>query len=295
MSTATVPHAEPLHKSSLLDLLDRPIAFHRCFVDLTGSVAAALMLSQAVYWTRIKRREKPESDGWFYKTQAEWEEETALKRHDQERARKALRDTTFWCEDRRGLPAKLYFSVDLEALERALRQLPAPRPLRGKNPQQNHQSAGSKQTRVSPPSTQDREDATDQNAKSPQPITETSPETMVSETTPDISSNVEANVAKDRVNISWPLRLNDQQQDLVKELERQLDTHSRGAFCRIVSDRGLGEDVAYRLFREAMEVEDAGQIKTSISQYFMNACQREAQRQGIDLGFKRAREEDPRC
>ena len=35
---------------NILDLLDRPIAYHRIFARLTGSVHAALMLSQAVYW-----------------------------------------------------------------------------------------------------------------------------------------------------------------------------------------------------------------------------------------------------
>ena len=39
-------HWSPL---AILNTLDRPIAFHRCFVTLTGSVTVALMLSQAVY------------------------------------------------------------------------------------------------------------------------------------------------------------------------------------------------------------------------------------------------------
>lgn len=33
----------------LLDFIDRPIAFRRALVDLTGSVQSALMLSQAIY------------------------------------------------------------------------------------------------------------------------------------------------------------------------------------------------------------------------------------------------------
>jgi len=36
-------------------------------------------------------------------------------------------------------------------------------------------------------------------------------------------------------------------------LENQFDTHSRGAFCRIVSDDGLGEEIAARLLRETLE------------------------------------------
>ena len=33
----------------MIELLDRPIAFQRIFVNLTGSINAALFLSQAVY------------------------------------------------------------------------------------------------------------------------------------------------------------------------------------------------------------------------------------------------------
>ena len=56
---------------SIARLLDRPIAYHRCLVTLTGSVTGAVMLSQAIYWQN-------RCNGDFYKTQAEWEEETGL-------------------------------------------------------------------------------------------------------------------------------------------------------------------------------------------------------------------------
>jgi hypothetical protein len=119
MSTPSVRHPEPQMQvvpSRLLDLLDRPIAFHRIFVTLTGSVLAAVMLSQAFYWSR--RTKHP--GGWFYKTQEEWEEETGLTRGEQEAARKRLRITGFWAEERRGIPARLYFRVDLDMLAEQL-------------------------------------------------------------------------------------------------------------------------------------------------------------------------------
>lgn len=34
----------------IIYLLDRLIAFHRCFIDLTGSITAVLLLSQAFDW-----------------------------------------------------------------------------------------------------------------------------------------------------------------------------------------------------------------------------------------------------
>ncbi len=102
-----------------INFLDRPIAFHRPFVTITGSVTAALFLSQAIYWAK---RCKAHEDGcfWFYKTQADWEEETGLTRYEQEGARKALRNLGVLKEKRIGLPAKLYFCIDLAALEAAL-------------------------------------------------------------------------------------------------------------------------------------------------------------------------------
>jgi hypothetical protein len=61
-------------------IFDRPIAFQRPFVELTGSVTAALFLSQAYYWSSRTTLQ----DGWFYKTREEWEEETGLTRYELE-------------------------------------------------------------------------------------------------------------------------------------------------------------------------------------------------------------------
>ncbi len=102
------------------DTLDRPIAFHPVFVDLTGSVTAGLLLSQAVYWTK-----RVPAGEWFYKTIKQWEEETRLSRHEQESARKILRQFSFWHEERRGVPAQMYFRVDIPALYNELLSLKA--------------------------------------------------------------------------------------------------------------------------------------------------------------------------
>lgn len=101
----------------LRGILDRPIAFHRCFVTLTGSIKAGLMLSQAVYW------QLRNDDGWWFQSQDKWEDETGLTRTEQECARKRLRELGFWSEDHRGIPCKLYFKVDIDALEDALDNL----------------------------------------------------------------------------------------------------------------------------------------------------------------------------
>ena len=102
---------------NLLELLDRPIAFHRVFARLAGSVHAGILLSQAVYWSG--RTSDPA--GWFYKTQAEWEEETCLTRREQETARGLLRrlmhqNASLWREERRGVPARMFYQVNFEVL-----------------------------------------------------------------------------------------------------------------------------------------------------------------------------------
>ncbi len=109
------------------DLLDRPIAFHRVFVRLTGSVTAAVMLSQALYWSKRTK----DAEGWFWKTREEWEAETGLTRREQETARRALRMASapvcaFWQEEERGMPSRLWYKVDSALLMEALSLLESP-------------------------------------------------------------------------------------------------------------------------------------------------------------------------
>ena len=101
----------------IIDLLDRPIAYHRCFVTLTGSVTAAVLLSQAVYWSR---RTGEGNEGWFWKMSSDWEEETGLSRREQDTARGILRGLGFWEEEKRGIPPRLWFRLNLEQLEQLL-------------------------------------------------------------------------------------------------------------------------------------------------------------------------------
>ena len=106
---------------SIRNVLSRPIAFHRCFVEISGSVTAARMLSQALYWQRVKRL-----DGWWWKTMEDWAEETGLSRKEQESARRKLRSANLLVEVRRGIPAKLYYQVNLAVLEQRLKSIPEP-------------------------------------------------------------------------------------------------------------------------------------------------------------------------
>lgn len=107
---------------NLLKLLDRPITFHRCFVDITGSINAALMLSNAVYWTN---KLPPERDGWFHKTKEEWTEETGLTIREQDTARQRLVELQLLETRRAGLPnagcvSVLWLRVNVDAMTAAL-------------------------------------------------------------------------------------------------------------------------------------------------------------------------------
>lgn len=97
-------------------ILDRPISYHRIFAKLTGDVQAGVFLSQAYYWS--SRGSDPE--GWFYKIQSEWEEETCLTRKQQENARKRLLQFDFWEEKKQDIPAKLYYRLDRPKLYQAI-------------------------------------------------------------------------------------------------------------------------------------------------------------------------------
>lgn len=101
---------------SIEGLLDRPIAFQRVFVSLGAGVTGALLLSQAVYWSRRSTLR----GGWFYKTREEWEEETGLTRREQEGARKKLRDLGVLEEKKQGIPCKTYYRINTERLQTCL-------------------------------------------------------------------------------------------------------------------------------------------------------------------------------
>ena len=109
----------PITETLLLDVFDIPVSFHRCLVPVTGSVTAALMLSQAIWSSQAC---KPEADGWFVKSREEWEDETGLSRWEQETARRVLRDGGFLEERRVGMPAKLWFRVCPDQILRALQR-----------------------------------------------------------------------------------------------------------------------------------------------------------------------------
>ena len=103
--------------------------FHRCLVPVTGSVTAALMLSQAI---RDTEDLDPLAGGWFSKSQEQWAEATGLSRWEQETARRALRQAGLIEERRIGMPARLWYRVCegpvFDALQRQAERFAGGRP-----------------------------------------------------------------------------------------------------------------------------------------------------------------------
>jgi hypothetical protein len=99
------------NQSGKVDYLD----FQNRCVARVGP-AAAIFLRQLLYWTGKQH----DPAGWIFKTRAEMEQETGLSRKQQEKARKILGKRGVLKEDKRGLPRRLWYWVDLEALLRIM-------------------------------------------------------------------------------------------------------------------------------------------------------------------------------
>jgi hypothetical protein len=101
-------------------LTDRPIAYHPILARAVGSVTAGVLLAQLLYWT--PRSLDPLKRVW--KTQDEIFEETALTRSEQETARRILKTIGVVEEKRAGVPARMYFRVDMDRLTEIVGDLP---------------------------------------------------------------------------------------------------------------------------------------------------------------------------
>lgn len=83
----------------------RIVAYSPVLAEALGGIEEALLYQQIAYWS--ERATDP--DGWFWKTQEQFQSELAMSRRNQETARRNLRALGVIEEDRRGVPAKLWF------------------------------------------------------------------------------------------------------------------------------------------------------------------------------------------
>lgn len=101
-------------RSALMALMggSRTLAVSSFLLVALDSVEATLLLSQLLYWG--ERSQDP--DGWIWKTRDEWFREIGLRRRKLESARTLLKSTGILEECLRGVPSKLYYRVNYDAL-----------------------------------------------------------------------------------------------------------------------------------------------------------------------------------
>jgi len=92
------------------------VAFSAAYTRIMGSSAAGMWLSQSKYWSEDAKTKNSASDGWFTRTQAEWEYATGLGRWEQETARKKLRDARILTEHRTANPTRLWFHINWDII-----------------------------------------------------------------------------------------------------------------------------------------------------------------------------------
>lgn len=166
---------------NLVELLDRPIAFHRPFVELGLGITGALFLSQALYWSR-----RTNSSGYFYKTQEEWESETGMTRREQETARKKLKSLGILEEKKQGVPCRVFYRINDQKLLLILSQKESKNQSNPVCTETPNQYGGMRQTRMAETDTLDCTNPPSSDGGNSQTKTETTH--RLPETTTEITS-----------------------------------------------------------------------------------------------------------
>ncbi len=93
----------------LKQVLSRPIAYHRIYAEITGSITAGLLLSQLCYWQKTKNDE-------FYKTNEDVCKETGMTINETKGAKKKIKKLPFVMVEVKGIPAKTYYRIDFDLM-----------------------------------------------------------------------------------------------------------------------------------------------------------------------------------
>lgn len=99
------------------------VAYHVTLAKAFGSVQVGLWLSQSIFWQcKSKYAKRIDKDGktYFECTVADFYDQTGLSPEQQTGAKEKLKQLDVLKEKRFGLPAKLYYHIDLEALATVL-------------------------------------------------------------------------------------------------------------------------------------------------------------------------------
>lgn len=92
------------------------VSYHPLLATVTGNVKAALFLSHAISWSRYVHQSQPDRDGWFWLRATDWLEGAGLSGREQATARNILKGLGILEEKRIGVPAKIWYRVNLDRL-----------------------------------------------------------------------------------------------------------------------------------------------------------------------------------
>lgn len=183
--------------SSLIQLLDRPIAYNPALAKLkAGKVrsgpVAAVFLSQLIYW-----HNRMDGD-WMYKTRADITTETALTRDEQETARKRLVSLGVLEEKLRGVPATMHYRINTERLEALLLETtkPVKKTSRDKTRLRDIQNVETPQSGLVQPRQQDCGNTANKNVETPPASMGVSPEQASGNSTNFLTGDYTENTQK---------------------------------------------------------------------------------------------------
>ena len=100
--------------AAVAELLGPSLAYHRRLAGIGGGVHAGLLLSRALYLTRLQVRRQLQE--WVGNSIAEWTQQIGLTRYEQEIARRELASAGVWEEVRLGIPRRLFVRIRLDCL-----------------------------------------------------------------------------------------------------------------------------------------------------------------------------------
>ena len=100
--------------SASLTNVGHPVAYYPRLARFFGSVNVALLFAQLHYWSQ-----RGESDLGTHKSSEQFTEETGLSYREQVTARKQLREAGFLIETHRRLEHRVYYRLNLEAVDAA--------------------------------------------------------------------------------------------------------------------------------------------------------------------------------
>ena len=110
--------SKELQQSVYLHFEQLPIAYNAGLANSLGSIEAAIILGQLLYWHGHGRNKV-----WIYKTIVEMKFETGISRHKQDSAIKLLKQLGMIEVKKMGIPGRRHFKIDIPNLNQWLTSL----------------------------------------------------------------------------------------------------------------------------------------------------------------------------